>query len=261
MVTAYPVRGKQKSLDICRAFVEGCGGIVDQSAERLHEGAAFFYGVDASNIHLWEQVRSEGREFYYCDNSYFDKSRQQYFRVTKNRLQHSGLGVSDCARFAALRIPVQEGSPDFNVTGHIVVCPQSDWFMSRIAGFALKPGVWLDDALMKIARWIPSRPVRVRDWSPDKAKLSRSLPEDLLGAMLLVTHSSAAAVTALLSGVPVLCDRSCAAFPFTSRIINDNLQLVTHSASLRTQWAGVLADNQWTLDEMRNGFAWGMING
>lgn len=257
MVIAYPVANKQKSIDICRAFVAGCGGVVTHKAAYLEKGdaPAFFYGVDASNVHIWEQVRREGRDFYYCDNSYFDATRQTYFRVTKNRIQHSGVGVSTGERFDSLNIDVQlnRHEPD----GHVVLCPQSDWFMRAIVDYSAEPGAWLRDAQAHFRSSAPEHPQRIRHWEPDKAKLARSLPDDLVGAWALVTHSSAAAVTALLSGVPVFCSAHSAAYPMSSTIDRaDGIMLAHWEESSRRAWAGVLADNQWTLEEMRYGQCW-----
>lgn len=256
MVIAYPVDGKQKSIDICRAFVAGCGGVVRHKAACLDGDApAFFYGVDASNVHIWEQVRREGRDYYYCDNSYFDATRQTYFRVTKNAIQHSGQGASNGARFAALYIDVQlnRHEPD----GHVVFCPQSDWFMRAIVDYAAEPGAWLRNTQARFHEIAPEHPQRVRHWEPDKAKLARSLPDDLVGAWALVTHSSAAAVTALLSGVPVFCSAHSAAYSLSSTIDRaDGIMLAHWEESSRRAWAGVLADNQWTLDELRSGQCW-----
>lgn len=256
MVIAYPVAGKAKSLDICRAFVAGCGGVVAHKAAQLDGDApAFFYGVDASNVHIWEQVRREGRDFYYCDNSYFDATRQTYFRVTKNRIQHSGEGWSTGERFAALNIPVELTRHEPN--GHIVLCPQSDWFMRAIADYGAEPSAWLRDAQAHFRSFAPEHPQRVRHWEPDKAKLARSLPDDLVGAWALVTHSSAAAVTALLSGVPVFCAPESAAYPLSSFINEDERPALVHwEERSRREWAGVLADNQWTLEEMKYGQCW-----
>lgn len=258
MVIAYPVANKQKSLDICRAFVAGCGGVVTHKAAYLEKGdaPAFFYGVDASNVHIWEQVRREKRDFYYCDNSYFDATRQTYFRVTKNRIQHSGEGPSTGERFAALNIPVEVTRCEPN--GHIVFCPQSDWFMRAIVDYSAEPGAWLRDAQAHFRSFAPEHPQRARHWESDKAKLARSLPDDLVGAWALVTHSSAAAVTALLSGVPVFCATESAAYPMSSTLgqVGKVVLLMHWEESSRRAWAGVLADNQWTLEEMRTGKCW-----
>jgi hypothetical protein len=73
----------------------------------------------------------------------------------------------------------------------------------------------------------------------------RPLAADLERAGLVVTWSSCAAVQALLDGIRVLCAPECCA---------------TY-ADHRGTWAAVLADNQWTLDEIRHGAAWREFTG
>jgi hypothetical protein len=244
-MTAYPVAGKSKSLEICRAFVDGCGGAIVHTAEELADGPAFFYGVDRSNVHLWRQAKERGG-FYYCDNSYFDGTRQAYFRVTKNRLQHSGEGVSTGERFRALKIAVE---PWRDPGEWVVVCPQSDEFMKLVVAYGRD---WFADALADLAPY--KKRLRVRAWNRDKKALSATLAQDLDGAKCLVTWSSAAAVTALLKGVPVVVGSSdCAARRMGGNIFRiDELP----RPDGRENWAGVLADNQWTVGEMRSGVAW-----
>lgn len=257
MVTAYPVAGKAKSLEICRSFVEGCGGaVLTAPPPALVEGPAFFYGVDKSNRHLFDQVKQEGRDYYYCDNSYFDDARQAYFRVTKNALQHTGRGTSSGSRLEKLGVKL-----GFYKRGkHLVVCPQSDSFMKDIVGYASKHGSWLQDAQYEISQRT-QRALRVRLWSPDKGRLAATLADDLNGAHALVTWSSAAAVTAVLAGVPVFCAPSCAAAAVGNTDWNSLETPYFPDETTRLNWARVLADNQWTLDEMRNGTAWGSLNG
>jgi len=251
MIYAYPVAGKAKSLEICRMFAHGCGGeVVPTAPAQLRDGPAFFYGVDDSNLHLWKQVKEDPtREYYYCDNSYFDEVRQQYFRVTRNRLQHSGEGSSDCLRFERLGIKIKP-----RVKGsHLVVCPQSDHFMEKVVGYQ---GSWTQHTIEDLKVVAADRPVRLRLWSPAKDKLAATLLEDLRHAHALVTWSSAAAVTAVLNGVPVFCSGQCAAAPVANRDLGALAFPYFFGDRFIHHWAGVLADNQWTLDEMFNGKCW-----
>lgn len=240
-VTAYPVIGKRKSFDLCRAFIRGCGG---QIGTLYRGGPAFFYGIDDSNRAVWEQVRRNGDDWFYADNAFFDATRQAHFRIAKNRLQHDGLGVSDGVRFRALGIPI---APWRERGEHIVLCPQSDSFM-RFSGYA---GNWTDDMIAALCQ-LTDRDIRVRNWSADKGRLAATLADDLRGAHALVTWSSAAAITAVLAGVPVVTTGPCAAAPMAGRLgqIND---LPTPE---RENWAGVLADHQWSLTEITQGKAW-----
>lgn len=244
VLTCYPVAGKKKSFDICLAFARGSGG---QIAGMLREGAAFFYGVDHSNVETWRRVHELGREFYYCDNAYFDSARQKFFRITRNALQHSGHGRSDGARLRKLQI----GIKPWRAAGtHVLVCPQSAHFMRTVIGF---DGDWPELTLASLAK-ITDRPIRIRAWSADKRGLSTSIEQDLHGAHALVTWSSAAAVTAILAGVPAIVLGQSAAAPMAGTSL-EQLERPPMPDG-REEWAAVLADNQWTLDEMRAGRAW-----
>jgi hypothetical protein len=227
---AYPVAGKQKSVDICKAFIDG--------APRDAVGHVF-YGVNASNVAEFRVARARGEPWFYIDNSYFDAARGRQFRVTRNALQHDGLGESDGKRFDALGVKIKP----WRLSGkHIVVCPQSDSFMAHVMRY---PGSWLAQQLASLV----DHDVRVRAWNRDKLKSQATLLDDLRDALLLITHSSAAAVTAIIEGVPVqVAQESCAySQPYMA------------PDGERYRWASVLADNQWTLDEMREGKAWSWL--
>lgn len=248
MVTAYPVAGKQKCIDICTVFARACGGRV---AATLQPGDAFFFGVNESNVDIWRAVVADPtRSYYFGDNSYFDSSRQTHFRVTKNALQHPGTGTSNGRRFRALNLSIQ---PWRRGGSHVVLCPQSDDFMRTVIGSKVDWTVQTLAALESLTK----RPLIVRSWNRDKAKLAKSLGADLDDAHALVTWSSAAAITAVLSGVPVVTLGQCAAEPMSGTL--QNIESLPHPE--RENWAGVLADNQWTLPEVASGMAWRSLNG
>lgn len=234
MIVCYAQPDKEKSKRVLRAFADGCGAtMASTTAAKLLPGDAVFYGVRTGWLHLWAQAKREGRTWWYADNSFFDCVREKQFRVARNAVQHSGAGVSDGKRFAALGVrikPYAERGP------LVVVCPPSDEFMQVVGN---DPG-WLRRTVEALCARYGRKNVVVR-WKFDK----RPLMADLDHAKLLVTWGSAAAVTATLEGIPVeVSHQSCA----------------LHIGN-RLQWAGVLADNQFTLDEFRNGTAWRMLNG
>lgn len=199
----------------------------------LLPGAAVFYGVRPAWAHLWEQCKRERRDWFYGDNSYHDATRERHFRFTKNAIQHTGLGTSDGKRFAALGITVKPMRSDGD---RIVLCPQSPEFMQTVAG---DPG-W-EARVTKNLREIHGADRLIVRRKGEK----RPLRDDLARAALLATWSSCAAVTALLEGVRVLCaPQCCATF-----------------ADDRLRWASVLADNEFSLEEMARGDAWRMLNG
>ena len=74
--------------------------------------------------------------------------------------------------------------------------------------------IWLRDTLA-ILKEHTDRPIRCRVKMSYKEAVARGgvpLSEDLKGAWALVTHSSNAAVEALLAGVPTFCTDPCAAW-------------------------------------------------
>ena len=242
-VTAYPVAGKPKSMNLCLDFVRSCGG---QIGTNRRDGLAVFYGVDASNIEVWREVQARGQGWFYMDNSVFDSRRQKQFRIAANCLQHSGFGTSDGRRFDALGIDVK---PWRTAGRHIVVCPQSASFMRDIVGYR---GNWTEDTLAAL-KTRTDREILVRPWSRDKAAAGATLAADLVDAHALVTWSSAAAVTAVLAGVPVVVmSNDCAARPMSGSL--DAIEALPTPD--RRNWLGVLADAEWTVAEIRDGTAW-----
>lgn len=249
----YPTPGKAKARLLLQAFCAGAGGtVVDTLPRSLHPGPAVFYGVTPATKPLWDQARREGRDWYYIDNAYFDSVRQVYFRVTHNRLQHDGMGVSDGRRFARLKIDIE---PWRGCGEHILLCPQSAEFMQVCAEY---PGSWCHDAIAKLAT-ITDRELRVRPWNKDKSAWYKTLGQDLKGCWALVTYSSASAITAMLSGVPAFCTApDCISRPLAGMAL-EHIESPAYPAD-RERWAGIVADQQWTLDEMRSGLTWRMLN-
>lgn len=232
MLTACPVPGKEKSRRLCEAFVAG--------APRDAKGLVF-YGVTEGNVSQWRARGSQGLPWYYIDNSYFDATRGDYFRVTRNKIQHDGIGQTDGRRFAAIGAKVL---PARDAGSYALAVEQSDVFMRLIAG---RPA-WLQTRLGLGG----DLPVRVRRWNRDKPLAMTSLHTDLADAAWVVTHSSAAAVEAALAGIDVIVSKASAAY---------TLGRTLPSVEERTRWAGVLADNQFTVNELIDGTAWRAVNG
>ena len=237
MIKAYPVSGKQKSVDICQAFIDG--------APKSATGAVF-YGVNETNHHEWRAAKKAG-DWYYIDNSFFDKVRGQQYRVAKNRvqLQPSAFdrNTSRGERFDALGIDVMPMNA--RPSNRWIVVEQSPSFMKFVA----EEVNWLDDY---ISRLPANAKVLRRRWAPNKLKQQETLPADLADAWTLVTHSSAAAVTALLLGVP------CITSPMSA--IHRCRWSTDPEHDERRSYFNVLAENQFSLTEFRNGDAWRCLN-
>lgn len=222
MLKIHPVPGKKKSEDLCR--------IVADSAPASVKGHVF-YGVKDGNFAAWRKVLASGEDFFVVDNSYYDKARGQQYRVTKNRFQHHGDGVTSGERFAALGYDVKaRREPGLRV----LAVEQSPVHMRCVAG----DETWLDRRTCGVAQ-----DVRRRRWNADKLAAQSTLQDDLAWCNLVVAHSSAAAIEALIEGICVMVSPMSAAHHL-------------HDFSDRLRFFGVLADNQWTLQELADGAMW-----
>lgn len=218
----------------------GCGGrVLERIPEQRPPGIGFFYGVRPAWRHLWRPAVDV-----YADNSYFDASRERRFRVTVGRVQHDGRGDSDGQRFRGLGLEV---APWRRTGRDVLVCLQSDEFMATVAD---APG-WRTKALRRIAE-VTDRPIVLRA-KGDPTPLAAALRD----AWIVVTWSSAAAVQALLAGVPVCVSAQSCAARFSTPVTELETPRLLDG---REVWAAVLADNEWSLDEMRDGTCWRALN-
>jgi hypothetical protein len=225
---------------VLEAFAAGCGGqMASTNVERLESGAAAFYGVRPGWSHLWRQAQIERREVYYIDNAFFDDAREERFRVGRNVVQMYEFPKLDYPSFRRPILPWREAGE------HIVVCPQSNEFMICVERFTEQ---WTDWVTRRL-RMYTTRPLIIR-----AKRDRRPLAEDLKGAWALVTHTSAAANEAIISGIPAFTTGLCAA----ASMSNHDLAQIERPRcpNGREQWASSVAAHEWTLDEMRDGTCW-----
>lgn len=241
---AYPVPNKQRSVDICKAFIAG--------APKSATGDVFF-GVNHGNIAPYLRAKALGRDWYYIDNAYFDKVRNVYFRVTKCALQRRGDEPSTGERFKALDIEVKPWRTDLG--NDLLLCEQNANFMAAAVGYK---GDWLKNTarMLEIAE-LPFR-IKPRPWNPDKHKVYRALLDDIDNVHMVITHSSGSALTALLEGVPAISEAGAARL-YTGPLTRENISNPPRPDN-REALFNALADGQFTLDEMRSGYAWKVLN-
>lgn len=247
-LTCYPVPHKEKSRLICRAFENG--------APKKATGSVFFGTEGVMSAYQRAIVRAkEGREpFWYIDNAYTDAHRGLYFRVTKNALQVDPRGKKSTGeRFAQQKLVVKPAR-EIDPQGMVLVIPQSDDFMKSTLG---RKGNWTAETVLRLAEFgVPAHQIRVRPWLRDKKTAYVELHQELPSARAVVTWSSASAITALLGGVPAISESGSAhalTGPLTAESV---LQPKLPDLVDRATFACVLADNQFTLDEFRDGTAW-----
>jgi hypothetical protein len=216
------------------AFARGSGAPIVTDHE-YRGGAWVGFGSPVSWRSL-SDARCQGATWYYGDHGYFN--RGEYYRITRNAFQHDGCG--DAAPLAGAQPWRRDGR-------HVLVCPPDDK-IAVLMGF--DEHVWLQDVLDRL-RNNSDRPVKIRTRDHE---YQRPLERDLDDAWALVTWGSNAAVEALMYGVPVFCTGDCASSRM-GRSDPINIEYPYYPDD-RDEWAGVLAANQWTLDEIASGIAW-----
>ena len=246
----HPVPGKAKSKLICSAFAAG--------APKGAKGSVFFgtEGVMSAFQKAKAKAATGVEPFFYLDNSYFDKHRGIYFRVTKNALQIDPRGrTSTGERFAKLNVPIKPWRDPLGED--TLLCPQSDDFMKSTLG--MKDYDWTREVRSIINTYDrPDLPVRVRHWNRDKLKAAVVLEHELPHCRLVISHSSSASITAMLEGVPsISTGPTAAAYYLTGPLTRESfIDPPKPSYDERYQFASVLADGQFTLSEFSTGVAW-----
>lgn len=252
-IHCYVSRTKRKSLKVLSAFCMGSPARLVRRPDHLMGGISAFYGMDKSTYELYRKVRDKNLSFIYIDNPYL--GRGVFYRVTKNALQHDGKGNSDSKRLKRHNIKIKP----WKKTGrHILITTQSELWYSLVFNDTREN--WLDRTTKELKKYT-DRPIVIR-YKPSPREIKKD-PLDIYEAMknawAVVTHSSNTAVQAILEGIPAFSTYECAALTIGS----NDLSLIESPRypDGRFEWASCLADNQWTLNEMRHGVCWEQLNG
>lgn len=256
---------------VCKAFARGAKAPIVSPAPLL-PGDVFMYGCLRGLIPTYYGAIREKRALYFADNGYMKpgKDERGHFRITKNALQHTGTGEfpiseSDAKRrFKNLGIEIK---PWRKRGRHVLVCPPL-----RLSGavWGYDADAWLANTLAELRKHT-DRELRVRaklTWNDNKSSNTSGyrgrpktnlvpMADDLKDAWALVTFNSNSATEALLAGIPVFCTEPCASYAMGT----PDLSLIEtpRMDADRGRWAAMLACNQFTLGEMRDGTAWKMI--
>ena len=244
---------------VVEPFVRSAGGT-------LHKDGPDFQSVDTTKpVSMFGVLRGTGevlkrsKEFYYFDHAYYFKEQKhginpifkdRIYRLTKNALSLNyidKLDESDYNRLKKFREKIT--IKDWQLTGtYIVVLPPSQ-FMKNYYG--LGDTTW-EDEVKNILRRSTDREVRFR------LKTSKvPFMEEIKGAWAVISFQTTAAVDAVLAGVPSFCDKISCALPVSKRDLFEIEKPLY--AENRSEWIDSLLANQYTLTELRNGFAWNRL--
>lgn len=250
MLKAVPVLGKKKSADLCQAFIDG--------APKDAEGWVL-WGVNATNQGQWVQILKRGDPYFYGDNSLLDATRGTHFRFTRNALQPTGKapGFANTDRLDALGIRLKPWIFDCDRPDTALVLEQSPDFIRILHGRQPENVV---RSMLTIARQAGLRP-HLRAWDPNKLNQMASFAYQLKETRRVIAFSSAGAITAAIEGVPYcVIDPRCAAALHGTQPADLAKRPTMACDEQRREWLAVLANAQWTVDELRSGLAWQMLH-
>lgn len=236
----YGSAGEKTSPLWCEAFAQGSGGRVTYKCELKAGDVAVWGSPRLSN--LIKQAQAEGRTWYYGDKAYF--GRGVYYRCTRNAYMQTQLGHATPHRWEQLGLKIKP----WRSGKRILVCPQSEAHFKHHGQDRAK---WLQSVLAQLKQHT-DRKVVVRDKSGTNAE--QDFEQQLADVHAVVVFTSIAGVQATMHGVPCFATHECAA----SLVGDNDLANIEQprQPDNREQLAWWLADNQWTLDEIRRGMAW-----
>jgi hypothetical protein len=203
-------------------------------------------GLQHGSLALMKQIL-DGRDAYvFADRAYMGGGPgSERLRLTLNAYQKEWVEVRPDDRLRALGVELQ---PWRTRGRHVLLVPPGEAIREL---FGL--GDWQDEMLARL-KACTDRPIMVSVKGD-----ARPLQQRLADCWCVVTYTSNVAVDALLAGVPAFCDSKAAAAPMAGAL--DSLD-IEHPVRLdRELWASSLAYGQFTLDEIRSGYARAVVLG
>lgn len=200
---------------------------------------------------------NEKRDYYYIDTGYFGNGKHKlYHRITKNNMQYIGALDSSCPddRFLKTKVTIKPYTAGTN----ILICPPSQKAMNF---WNLNLQDWLDDTIETIKSYT-NRPIVIREKQSRNVRVNTDTMEMALAddVHCMVTFNSIAAVESLINGKPVFTMGPNAAHHLSNidlKTIDD--PYMPHRDEIRVLLCN-LAYKQFTVNEMRSGVAWEMLN-
>lgn len=251
VVACYLEPTRPRAAGWMHAFAEGCGGRL--VPDGLRDGNATDHVVMGNwpvACNLVAQFKADQTPFWYLDSAYIQGTTTRYLRVERSRFWPSTGAAYSMDRARSLGIEIKPWRWDGR---HILICLHAMKF-GRPWGIDIAD--WQERIVWRV-RAATDRPIIVRRKPvTEQAKRANPLALQLEDAWCVVTHSSTAAVTAALQGIPVFCEPTCAAAPVGC---TDFTLIDRPRRPDRERWIAALAWRQWSAEEMQSGEAWARL--
>ena len=241
---------------IVHAFVQGNQGCMApwNHAENLSAPIAL---RSIAKKKIMQECLEKGRDFYYIDTGYFGNGKlKDYHRVTKNAMQWLGpIEDRPSDRLDRTRIKARAITPG----SKILICPPS---AKALSYWGLDETIWVNETINEIKKH-SDREIVIRLKQPRSVRATVDTIEQALSDDIhcMVTFNSIAAVESLIYGKPVFTLGPNAAGPLSNKDLSKIENPYCPSLDRVTALLRCLAYHQFTVEEMRSGYAWAVLNG
>lgn len=199
-----------------------------------YPGPSIVYGIIRGCGEIINLCEVKHYDYWHIDNGYMN--RHSYYRVSENGLQ-APLGRSaDSKRFESLGIRTRP----WNNGSYILLCPPTPFIQAHYRLYD-----WRHQVERELSGWT-DRDIRVRTKADTE-------PIDWNNVYCVVTFNSNVGLEALINGVPAIATGPT---PWASFCAMNLKHIESLNRPDREPLLNYLANNQFTLDEMRSGYAW-----
>ena len=193
--------------------------------------------------------------FYYMDSGYIGNYKSNinrfgwklFHRIVKNDVQHNNIIDKPDDRWRKLEYPIE----NLKSGRHILLVTPSE---KPCKFYGIDRNTWVYETVAEIKKHT-DRPIIIRDKSPRRQRLTKTIFEDLNDCHALVTYQSIAAVESVLYGVPAFTLAPTAADPVCDKDLSRIETPTKQDKDKIYKWACHLAYGQFHVDEFKNGSA------
>jgi hypothetical protein len=239
-------------------FIHGSGGIISNwDREKDTDNTLVIRGLGGGSRKAIQHCWESGRTFYAIDTGYFGNGKAKtVHRVTKNALQYLGpITDRDHDRARSFGYKFKKFTPG----SKILLVPPSNKVMELFG--QPDPETWVEQVTTELRKYT-DRPIEVRLKPLRSERVSTNTIQAALknNVHCLVTYNSIAAVESLMEGKPaVVLGQNAASVVAETALQNIENPKRPNSDEMDAYMAN-LAYQQFTVTELRSGFAWETIN-
>ncbi len=215
------------------------------------------FGVLRGTGHLIKECQRINHTYYYFDHAYVFKEqrheRNSIFNEKMYRLTKNGMMLTYIDKLDDI-----DNKRILNFKKHIEIKPwtkKGDYIL--IVSPSEHANLWYD-----FTNWEKDKIDKLKQYTQREIRIRRKdskIPfmDELKNAWAVVTSQSTAAVDAVVNGVPSFCDEMSMAKP----VSYTNLSYIETPfyPDNREEWVNSLLANQYTMSEIKNGFAWNRL--